>query len=219
MTGEELGWRAVPKGPAVDSDAPGPECPVCRAAQQAADVLLERRAGDDQAGDDINWLTVCNTHAWQLSGQPTLVRAIAEARLRSALAQLNGIDANNGRLTRGQAVLPVAACPFCAAMTAAAQVTVSGGSAMSPWPLCVPHLSIAMEQAPGRDHLQELAGAAIAEYSTLEQELSELIRKSDYRFRDEPRGPEATAWWRAARMLAGAPGVRWLLRRAPEIEG
>jgi len=53
----------------------------------------------------------------------------------------------------------------------------------------------------------------------LEQDLSELIRKSDYRFRGEPRGREATSWTRAARLVAGAPAVRWSLRRDPQLEG
>jgi hypothetical protein len=222
VTGDGPGPHAGPEEPTADDVADGarePECPICRAAQLAVAALLAKQAGTDQTGDDINWLTVCTAHAWQLAGQPALARALARARLRSALAALTANLGENGRLDRGLAgAAEGAPCPLCAAMAAAAQAAATGDGG-PPGTLCVPHLCIALEQAPGRDRLQALAGAAIADYNALEQELSELIRKSDYRFRDEPRGPEASSWRRAARLLAGAPGVRWSLRRRPEIEG
>jgi hypothetical protein len=37
----------------------------------------------------------------------------------------------------------------------------------------------------------------------LHAELAEIIRKHDYRYRDEPWGPEKDAWSRAAAKLAG----------------
>ncbi len=40
------------------------------------------------------------------------------------------------------------------------------------------------------------------------EEVRESIRKHDYRFADEPRGDEMTAWRRAAKLCAGGPGVR-----------
>jgi len=40
------------------------------------------------------------------------------------------------------------------------------------------------------------------------EEVQELIRKHDYRFGDEARGQEMTAWRRAAELCAGNPGVR-----------
>jgi hypothetical protein len=39
-------------------------------------------------------------------------------------------------------------------------------------------------------------------------EVEELVRKHDYRFRDEPQGDEMTSWRRAAELCAGQPGVR-----------
>jgi hypothetical protein len=112
-------------------------------------------------------------------------------------------------------------CPFCAAMARAAEAALDrlaaadGGAG----PLCLPHLCAALGLARGRDRVSGVARAALRHFGTLEQELGELIRKSDYRFRGEPRGREGTSWTRAARLLAGAPGVRWSLRQAPEIEG
>ena len=40
------------------------------------------------------------------------------------------------------------------------------------------------------------------------EEVQELIRKHNYRFGDEARGQEMTAWRRAAELCAGNPGVR-----------
>lgn len=39
-------------------------------------------------------------------------------------------------------------------------------------------------------------------------EVEELVRKHDYRFKNEPRGDEMTSWRRAAEVCAGLPGVR-----------
>ncbi len=40
------------------------------------------------------------------------------------------------------------------------------------------------------------------------EEVRELVRKHDYRFRDEPRGHEMTSWRRGAELCAGNPCVR-----------
>lgn len=39
-------------------------------------------------------------------------------------------------------------------------------------------------------------------------EVQELVRKHDYRFKNEPRGDEMVSWRRAAMLAAGNPGVR-----------
>ena len=103
-------------------------------------------------------------------------------------------------------------------MTAAAEQVFDTASAM-PACLCLPHLCTALGSVRRRQHVQSLTEMALTQFITLEEELSELIRKSDYRFRGEPRGREAASWTRAAQLLAGAPAVRWSLRRAPDIEG
>ena len=48
----------------------------------------------------------------------------------------------------------------------------------------------------------------------LEGQLSELIRKHDYRFKDEARGSEMTSWKRAAGIVAGEGDYSpWLPRQ------
>ena len=193
--------------------APG-ECPACLAAQSAVDALVQQLAASAESTQSATaWLAVCNTHAWQLAQNGTIGRQIVLARLRAALAQLDGAAAAGRRAPAGADV-----CPFCAAMAHAAASTVEAVAPASQV-FCLPHLCLALLQARSRERVHALAAAARAQGNTLEQELSELIRKSDYRFRDEPRGPEATSWQRAAQMLVGAPAVQWSLRREPEIDG
>ncbi|HEV7216828.1 MAG TPA: hypothetical protein VGP33_17110 [Chloroflexota bacterium] len=199
----------------AELDASDITCPACRAAQQAVDALLQHVATADPA--TIPWRNVCNTHAWQCSGQTTVSLRIAAARLEVALAQLDGGSGAAGH-ARQRSSIAGDACQFCTAMAAAAETAVQGAPSAAEV-FCLPHLCAALLQARNRERLQALVTIALARGDALEQELSELIRKSDYRYRDEPRGPEATSWRRAAQRLAGAAGVRWSLRRDPEIEG
>jgi hypothetical protein len=105
--------------------------------------------------------------------------------------------------------LPAAAlaCARCAALASSAsdaEVAPLGAA-----PLCLPHLYAALQMAPSPHAATHLAHTGAEQLRSLERELGELIRKSDYRFRGEPRGAEATSWLRAAHLLAGAPGVPW----------
>jgi hypothetical protein len=42
----------------------------------------------------------------------------------------------------------------------------------------------------------------------LRDQLSEIVRKHDYRFRDEAYGAEADSWQRALALLSGEKGAR-----------
>ena len=76
--------------------------------------------------------------------------------------------------------------------------------------LCLLHFTQARQQAEEHDPAQLrslLECQQVCMQRTLE-EVQELIRKHDYRFGDEARGQEMTAWRRAAELCAGNPGVR-----------
>jgi len=214
MSGER---PETPEAPGLNAAIDGvpATCPACRAAQQAVEALLQHLGTSDP--DTAPWLGMCNTHAWQCSEHTLLSRRIAAARLEAALDRLDGGSSAGGH-TRQRTAPSADACPFCAAMAAAAE-TATQAAPIAAAALCLPHLCTALEQVCSRERLQALVTTARAQGDVLEQELSELIRKSDYRFRDEPRGLEATSWRRAAERLAGMSGVRWPLRREPEIEG
>jgi hypothetical protein len=80
-----------------------------------------------------------------------------------------------------------------------AQFTASQG-------LCLDHFRLActvkMSDTPG-DWLPLLREAQLACLQRLDAQLAELIRKHDYRFKDEERGPEMLSWQRAAGLVAG----------------
>lgn len=72
--------------------------------------------------------------------------------------------------------------------------------------LCLHHLHLASElkisDTPG-DWLTALRKAQIECLQRLDAQLAEMIRKHDYRFKDEERGPEMVSWLHAAGLVAG----------------
>jgi hypothetical protein len=105
-------------------------------------------------------------------------------------------------------------CPACVAEGAAAAgavkqvlgtVTGSDGAleAIHGVPLCRPHLALALSLAPDETAEWRLIRSALARWQALHAELSEYIRKQDYRFRHEPYGTEVDAPWRAIAEMAG----------------
>jgi len=80
--------------------------------------------------------------------------------------------------------------------------TLAGGPG-----LCLPHLLSAVgraEDAAVRAFLLELHCRKL---KALADELSEYLRKQDYRFRDEGIGREGDSWLRAVRMMVGRKDV------------
>ncbi|HCI80035.1 MAG TPA: hypothetical protein DHW02_10120 [Ktedonobacter sp.] len=72
--------------------------------------------------------------------------------------------------------------------------------------LCLPHLRLTTElKLPdvGGDWLSLLQKAEIVCLQRLDAQLSELIRKHDYHFKDEEKGDEMRSWQRAAGLVAG----------------
>jgi Family of unknown function (DUF6062) len=72
--------------------------------------------------------------------------------------------------------------------------------------LCLHHFQLScelkMSDTPG-DWLSLLRKAQLACLQRLDEQLRELIRKHDYHFKDEARGPEMSSWKRAAGIVAG----------------
>lgn len=76
--------------------------------------------------------------------------------------------------------------------------------------LCLVHLAQARQQVEVDDPtvLRHLLACQLTCTRRVLEEVRELVRKHDYRFRDEPRGHEMTSWRRGAELCAGNPGVR-----------
>lgn len=70
--------------------------------------------------------------------------------------------------------------------------------------LCLPHLREAISRAP-KEAALAIINAQARIWERLLAQLSEFIRKSDYRFRGEAVGEEGDSWLRAISALAGAP--------------
>lgn len=69
--------------------------------------------------------------------------------------------------------------------------------------LCRAHLVLALERARTGEAADALWQAEKGIWRNLEADLSELIRKSDYRFMAEPKGAEAKSWLRALAAISG----------------
>jgi len=74
--------------------------------------------------------------------------------------------------------------------------------------LCLPHFRQALQQVPDEATFETLVEIQLTAWQHLRDELSEFIRKHDYRFRDEGMGAEGDSWIRALAQISGARGVR-----------
>ena len=70
--------------------------------------------------------------------------------------------------------------------------------------LCLPHLRQALVRARGWTVRRALMAAQRGAWERLTGDLSEFIRKSDYRFHHEKMGEEGNAWIRGVAAMAGA---------------
>lgn len=69
--------------------------------------------------------------------------------------------------------------------------------------LCLPHFRQALARLRGEKVFDALVTAQQTIWQRLADQLSEMIRKSDYRFHDEEWGEESGAWLRALAALTG----------------
>ncbi len=69
--------------------------------------------------------------------------------------------------------------------------------------LCLPHLRQVLEEIRDPLVLEVLLTNSRDKLSALHLELAEIIRKNDYRYRDEAFGPEGDAWKRAVALVVG----------------
>lgn len=69
--------------------------------------------------------------------------------------------------------------------------------------LCLPHLQRASDEYKDHPHLPALRAAELEKLRRLQHELQEFNRKRDYRFADEPKGAEQTAWRRVIEKFTG----------------
>ena len=114
-----------------------------------------------------------------------------------------------------EALEPQGGCPACAIAREAQRIYVgtfagalTSGAFLAayrqhPSGICLPHLRAVLPAIPDAALVETLVEAHAALLERISADLAEVIRKHDYRFRDEPRGAEFDAVAQAVEQAAG----------------
>ncbi len=178
---------------------------------------------------------LCNTHGWQLTtfpGQQLGVALLFQAALHEVMGQMgpssNPMTRNlSGRFLgrmdgRGPALAdnldPQAPCMVCEKIEETEDrylktLVEQLGDArvhtafLASEGLCLPHFREALRFATASDQFDRLRDTQMGIWERLMGEVKELVRKNDYRFAHEPRGPEMDSWRRVVARMVGEKGV------------
>jgi len=154
----------------------------------------------------------------------TLQRTLAEGRFRNipllSLSRVQeSLDAEQPRASTAEAVAalgPQAACPACAheasvesGLLASFLENLQGDDGLLPVyhkssGFCLNHFRQVLSRIGDEEVYTLVVEAQQAIWAKLEGQLSELIRKSDYRYSDEELGEEGVSWLRSLMAVAGA---------------
>ena len=204
-------------------------CALCGLARKASDsylnALLYEGVTDVPVRDELrNARGPCYRHAWQMVDKrgSVLGTAVIYRDIVNTLAKALQQDADAPRRWRGyrealaRRLAPSTGCPACTleqnaerrsaktllkhldSAEVAAAYAAAGG-------LCLPHFQVVLSHA-GEEATRTLAQWQEGALCRLRDELDELIRKHDYRFRGEPTTEEeAVSWRRAVAAAVGEP--------------
>jgi hypothetical protein len=216
------------------ADLRRPGCPACHAANRAAwrylDALLWEFVNDPETRARLRMSHgFCRTHALMAlsvaaaQGASLGMAIIYEDILRHSAEEIRAAAAPSKRRRRPP---PSAArrCPACETADQAAAnalaVLAAAGEGSEPHRairepgrgLCLPHVSLGLRLCRDEVERARLAEIYLHGAAELRAELQELIRKHDYRFRDEGiTEAERASWVRAVHRIVGEPSPR----RAP----
>ncbi len=213
-----------------------PACALCQIARQNnpryVETLLDEAVIDVEQRDA--WRAakgLCNWHAWMAVKTPQGAGSLAilyHDVLRYDLSRIDSLTApdGDGRQRRFKRRLRTwldswqsGSCPTCRTWVEQERLYVQ--VLLNDWHepalsrafadsvgLCWPHVRRLTDWQPGHHNLPDVLKAQRTRLECLQRDLESFIRKLDYRFADEPYGPEADAWRRAVSLYAGAAG--WL---------
>lgn len=130
----------------------------------------------------------------------------------------SGLRQGQRSRSNGSFMAPSASCPVCAVLSASETMLVATMKRALPdrgfkdaysasSGLCIPHLRIALEPPISPNVYEVLRSRALQTQDVLVSQLGEIIRKHDYRYREELSGEERGAAARAVSHVAGAQGV------------
>lgn len=208
-----------------------PGCPVCRVVLRAVERFIQGTNRDLVNTPDV-WneimasLGFCNLHAqqWLATAHPlgtayiyeTLLERIGKEIEQQKPARGAGLRSRLGA-GNASALMPEKRCLICIQRDEQEALLISTllkglgeASFRSAYQassgLCFPHLRRALGSA-NAESFKLLRTHALNEQARLRDQLKEIIRKHDYRFRDEPIGEERDATERAVNLVAGAKGI------------
>lgn len=184
-----------------------PGCPICRL------VARDTRRYLQSLLDSVNDVEMrrelrlaggfCRKHTWQAARLGShLSVSILWADLVTAFLDTAGHGLTAGRGCMACRKAAQMAEIYCDVLNRHLEQGELQPEYLSSTGLCLPHLQAALTTALPAAR-QFLANTEKANLTRLHAELAEIIRKHDYRYRDEPWGPEKDAWSRAAAKLAG----------------
>jgi hypothetical protein len=214
-----------------------PGCLICRLSQRAVQsyvdgVLYESVNDPDVQAQIVAARGYCNQHAWLLpegQGRSLGVAILQRAVLKDILAEIGGRRRSLGRAVRRltksnrpesflAALKPRRECPVCQQQASIEQMALSELLKQLNDPelleafrqsagLCVPHFRAALQLISDDAAEQTLLALQGAHLKRLHEQLSEFIRKNDYRFAREGYGVEGDSWLRAIGMVSGQKGT------------
>lgn len=204
-------------------------CPICRFTRQGIeqdiDGLFYERVNDGPTREAIRRSGgFCRYHARLVEqhgdalGTGIIMRDLLTNDLRAiedgSYGRRSGAGGTLSRLFDGGSHLPARApCALCTAECALEELAADSlmealadrdfaGRFRRSQGLCVPHFRLAFERSTDEDTWQIVLEVERSALRTLIADLDELIRKYDYRFKDEARGEESQSWRTAIDMTS-----------------
>ena len=205
-------------------------CILCRLTGETTRRYLE--TWKDEMFTDVNVRTTlrnsrgfCHTHTWQLvqmGASLPLAQAYRDI-ITDEIEQLaNNSSKHKQRRSRSKSagtLTPSAPCPACqqndqslARFTSSLRQAIPDLTFytlfLSSHGLCLDHFHLTCTLKPlttPETWLPLLHTAQLTILQRLNDQLTELIRKHDYRYKNEAPGPEMTSWQRAAALVSGEP--------------
>ena len=208
-----------------------PGCPVCRLEQRSVERYLDNQFYENV--NSPAWrrelrasLGFCHEHAWlgvnrrlgDALGFSIIYHDILNSILKEWDAHTDKIPPSRRYTSRLEKVrsslTPRKHCPACVHRDETRRQILSGLATELNTPeleqaletsegLCLPHLRRALELIKDKRVQETLLTIHRARLESLQSELAEFIRKSDYRNIQEGFGAEGDAWLRAISLVVG----------------
>jgi hypothetical protein len=208
-------------------EAFGKGCPMCQIIKEdtvnAMDALLYEHVNDPVMRKQLRVKWLCNRHAWQLRaqgdafGQSIIYKDLLE-KLVGTIENVSGIPAKKKIPKLSEIDIHRKRCLFCDQEIQTEQRLISvlhenyRESKFQSWYLknfgmCIPHLFKIVQKSNDPEMIEYFISVERIKITQLIGELSEFLRKHDYRFSKESFGKEGDAWIRAVEKLNGKDGI------------